>query len=228
VILESTVGPVGKFFGILFIALFWNGIVSVFVWQAWKSWQAGQPDGCLTIFIIPFVLVGLLLIVGVPYQFLAMFNPRPRLRLASGRLTLGHSTDLSWSFRGRAGRIRRLTLTLEGVEKARYRRGTNTHTATESFASLEIAEVTQPTAIRSGSTLLEVPADTMHSFDGGNNQVVWSLKIHGEIRLWPDVMQEFPLVVRPLPADALGALDPTEPDQPDDPLEGDDSMTEMW
>jgi hypothetical protein len=216
VVLESSVGPVGKFFGVLFIALFWNGITGVFVWQAWKGWQAGQPDGCLTVFIIPFVLVGLALIVGVPYQFLAMFNPRPRLRLASGRLALGGSTDLSWSFSGRAGRIRRLKVTLEGTEKARYRRGTDTHTATETFATLDVADVVQPTAIRTGSAALEVPADTMHSFDGGNNQIVWKLKIHGEIRFWPDVLEEFPVVVRPVPADSL------------EPFGSDGSLTEMW
>lgn len=206
VVLESSVGPAGKFFGVLFFALVWNGIVSVFVWQVWKGWRDGQPDGCLTVFMIPFVLVGLLLIVGIPYQFLALFNPRPRLRLAQGRLTLGRSTEVSWSFSGRAGRIRRLRLTLEGTEEARYRRGTDTHTARETFATLVVAEVEQPSVVRAGSAELAVPADTMHSFDGGNNRISWKLKIQGTIRLWPDVLEEFPLVVRPAPAESIDPL----------------------
>lgn len=206
VVLESSVGPVGKFFGTLFIALVWNGIVSVFVWYIWTSWRDGQPEGCLTVFMIPFVLVGLLLIVGIPYQFLALFNPRPRLRLAQGRLTLGGSTEISWSFSGRAGRIRRLRLILEGTEEARYRRGTNTHTARETFATLVVVDVDQASLVRTGTAELAVPADTMHSFDGGNNQISWKLKIQGTIRLWPDVLEEFPVVVRPAPAESIDPL----------------------
>ncbi len=206
VVLESSAGPAGKFFGVLFLALVWNGIVGVFVWQVWKGWRDGQPDGCLTVFMIPFVLVGLLLIVGIPYQFLALFNPRPRLRLARGRLAVGSSTEVSWGFSGRAGRIRRLRLTLEGTEEARFRRGTDTHTARETFATLVVADVDQPSIVRTGAAELAVPGDTMHSFDGGNNRISWKLKIQGTIRLWPDVLEEFPLVVRPAPTESIDPL----------------------
>ncbi|HSL81811.1 MAG TPA: DUF3592 domain-containing protein, partial [Thermoanaerobaculia bacterium] len=71
-VLEAPTGPVGKFVGATFIALFWNGIVGVFVWQAWEGWRAGSPDGCLTLFILPFLLIGLLLLINVPYQFLTL------------------------------------------------------------------------------------------------------------------------------------------------------------
>ena len=41
------------------------------------------------------------------------------------------------------------------------------------------------------------PADTMHSFAGENNKIVWSIKVEGEIPIWPDVNEEFEIKVLP-------------------------------
>ena len=202
-VLEPTWSPVGKLVGIVLVALFWNGITGVFVWQVWKSWSAGAPDGCLTIFLIPFVLVGLLLLAGVPYQFLALFNPRPRLELIPGRVVLGGSNELRWSFRGNAGRIRRLKIALEGTEAATYRQGTDTRTDTETFATLEMVNESQAVGIPQGAAAITIPADTMHSFRAPSNRIVWKLKLHGEIARWPDVNEELEIDVHPLSLDDL-------------------------
>ena len=98
IVLKPSASPLGKLIAITFVCLFWNGIVSVFVWQASKGWRTGNPDGCLTVFLIPFVLIGLLLIWSVFHQFLALFNPRPRLALSSRSIPLGGSASLDWSF----------------------------------------------------------------------------------------------------------------------------------
>lgn len=195
--LEPAAGPVGKLLAVIFVALFWNGIVSVFVYHAWQGWKEGAPDGCLTVFLVPFVLVGLALAVFVPYQFLALFNPRPHLTLTPGSLTLGEAADLAWRFSGRAGRIRRLEITLEGREEAVYRRGTDTVTARETFATLPLAELASAREIAAGSTRIEVPAGTMHSFEASHNRIVWTLKVRGDIRSWPDVSEDFEVVVAP-------------------------------
>ncbi len=196
-VLEPAAGPVGKLVMVLFAALFWNGIVSVFVYHVWQGWQEGSPDGCLTAFLVPFVLVGLALLVSVPYQILALFNPRPHLTLTPGRLTLGEAAELAWRFSGRAGRIRRLTITLEGQEEAVYRRGTDTVTARETFATLGVATASSPAEIATGSARIDVPADTMHSFDAPHNRIVWTLKVQGDIRSWPDVSEDLKVVVVP-------------------------------
>lgn len=204
IVLEAKLSPFGKLVGVVLIAAIWNGITGFFVWEVWKSWAAGSPDGCLTIFILPFVLVGLLLLAGIPYQLLALFNPRPRLEIAPGRVTLGGSNELHWSFRGRAGRVRRLTIVLEGSEEADYHDGDGTTTGRETFATLPVTSVEgggPGAATARGSTLLSVPADTMHSFDGMYHRIVWKLKIHGEIAGWPDVNEELPLTVDPAPVE---------------------------
>ncbi len=201
-VLEAQWSPFGKLVGVILLAAIWNGITGVFVWLAWKSWAEGSPDGCLTLFILPFVLVGLLLLVGVPYQILALFNPRPRLELAPGRVVLGGTHELSWSFRGRAGRIRRLKITLEGAEEADYRQGDDTRSDRETFATHKLVDVVRGGPAGSparGTALLSLPADTMHSFDGSDHRIVWKLKVHGEVAGWPDVSEELPLAVHPLP-----------------------------
>jgi hypothetical protein len=197
VALEPSAGPFRKFVVILLLALFWNGIVSVFVWQAVKGWRSGRPDGCLTVFIVPFVLVGLLMVWGVFHQFLALFNPRPRVLLSSRSIPLGGSASVDWSFSGAAGRIAKLRISVEGREECRYRRGTDVHTDKDTFATIVVAETSGAAAGASGQATFRIPADTMHSWAASNNKVVWTLKLVGEIPSWPDVAEEFDLAVRP-------------------------------
>lgn len=194
-VLEPGTTPLGKLAGIVFFATVWNGIVGVFVWFWWQESRTGSPDGCLTLFLIPFVLVGILLLVSVPYQVLASFNPRPVLTLDRRRLEPGTTTTLQWSFRGRGERIRHLKIELEGREEATYRMGTNTRTDKETFFHRVLADTGMETA--RGSAELALPEDTMHSFEAPNNKIVWVLKIHGTIDRWPDVADEFPVVVEP-------------------------------
>jgi len=202
-VLEPEAGPIAKVVGMLFIAAFWNGIVSIFVWQAVKGIQSGNPEWFLMVFLIPFVLVGLALIFGVFYTFLAAFNPRPRLTISPAAPRLGTRVRIEWSFHGQASRINHLRIVLEGFEQATYRRGTDTHTDRETFASIELLDTSSDWEIHRGSTGVEIPEDTMHSFTSANNAIVWSLFVHGDIARWPDVSETFEIEVRPLPADRV-------------------------
>lgn len=193
-VLESQHSPLGKLGMAVFFCLIWNGLVGVFVGVWWQSYQAGSMDGCLTLFLIPFVLVGIVLLVSVPYQFLASFNPRPVLRIDS-RLEPGAEATVTWHFKGRASRVSRLRLTLMGEESATYRQGTNTRTASETFHHEVLLD--SDLAAQRGSAGLAIPEGTMHSFEAPNNSISWTLVLHGTIRMWPDVMNRFPLVVHP-------------------------------
>jgi hypothetical protein len=170
VVLKPQVGPIGKVGGALFFALFWNGIVSVFVWQAWKGWERGEPDWFLTIFLIPFVLVGLASFGFVGHFLLALANPR-----------LAH-----------------LRIFLEGSEEATYQRGTDTITEREVFSSFDLVNTGNDWEIPRGSTELTIPADTMHSFEATSNRIIWEIKVEGEVVRWPDVDQNFPIDIRPI------------------------------
>lgn len=187
----------GKLVGLVLVGLFWNGIVSVFVWQAVETWQAGQPDGCLTLFLVPFVLVGLLLIFGAFRQLLVLFNPRLKLTLGRTVLAPGETVLLQWSMTGRAAGVRRLRILLEGQEVATYRRGTDTHTDTETFASIPVVDTDQPYQMMASSAALEVPAGAMPSFAAEHNKIVWTLKAVCEVPGWPDSEDEYEVLVAP-------------------------------
>ena len=195
--LKPEAAPWAKLLGLLFLALFWNGIVSVFVWQAGVGWRAGTPDGCLTLFLVPFVLIGLGLTYAVGRQFLILFNPRLHLTLTPGTLTAGETGFLQWSLGSRGGGVKRLTIILEGREEARYQRGTNTYTDKSVFATLTLVDTQQEVEIPAGSTSFAIPADTMPSFTAPHNKIRWALKAHCDIPGWPDSDDDYDVLVRP-------------------------------
>ena len=194
-LLQPSTSPKGRLIGSTIAAVFWNGIVWTILYFGWIRDEGGL-DGCALAFLGLFALIGLLLLVSVPYYALALANPRPVVRIA-GPLAPGRSARLSWRFDGRAQRIRRLVIRIEGREEATYRRGTDTHTAKRTFYEATLLDAQDQGAIPSGELALTLPADTMHSFDGGNNKVVWGLILEGDIPRWPDVKEELALTVRP-------------------------------
>jgi len=178
---------VGTLIGMTFFALFWNGIVSIFVS---KALLGGQLDGFsifLCLFLIPFALVGCLLIVGVFKAFLGLFNPVIEVALSSGAIARGSEVDVAWEVKGNAGRIHRLQIAVIGTETARYQQGTDTVTAQSEFGFVEIVDTTNMDEISFGSLAIVIPADTMHTFSDRNNNVTWAIRVNGEIKRWPNV-----------------------------------------
>jgi hypothetical protein len=195
--LKPGFSPLAKLVGAILVAAFWNGIVSVFVWQAIRSWLRHRPEWFLTIFILPFVAIGLVMIGAVGYFLLALFNPRPALTITPGAVRLGDTLEVRWLFQGLAEVIERLRIWLEGREEAQYQRGTTTATDKSVFATLELINTTDRLVLRSGQARLTVPAGLMHSWASNHNKIVWAIKVHGDIPRWPDIKEEFPLTVLP-------------------------------
>jgi hypothetical protein len=189
--------PITQFFVLLAVTLFWCGIVSVFTYQEIDAFKRGRPEWFLTLFMIPFQLIGLFLGIFTFITFLTIFNPVPVLVVNSTQLALGDTLEIKWSFEGRTSSIRRLKVTLIGTEKAQYRRGTSTYTDESVFFLTDISDLTNPVEISAGSASIDVPVTTMHSFDGGHNEIAWTLKVHGDIGLWPDVNTSFTLILNP-------------------------------
>lgn len=185
----------------LVFALIWNGIVSAAAWDTFSGGFDGV-DLFTALFLVPFLLIGLAALGGVVYFFLTLFNPRVDLTMDPGQLNLGGAANVAWSFRGNAGRISKLTITLQGQEAATYRRGTSTSTDRSIFEKIPLVEVEDHAAIQQGHAVITVPEFTAPSFDAPNNKIQWQIKVHGEIASWPDVNEEFEVIVLPLPVDA--------------------------
>ena len=173
--------------------MIWNGFVGCFLW--FGIFGSGGTNVCGAVFMIPFVLVGLAVIVAVIYALLAMKNPRPTVTLSKSIIRLGDSLEVRWKVAGRTDRISVLNLTLEGREIATYRRGTNTSTDKHVFAKVDIAHITRPSEIASGRATLRMPQTSMPSFQSANNRIQWALVIHGDIPNWPDMKEEFTIDV---------------------------------
>lgn len=203
VVLEPATTPARKLMVTVFFTLIWNGIVSVFVYFLIKEWNKGHGEWILALFLIPFVLIGMLLLYAVAHGFLALFNPRPRLTINSRELSLGETFDLDWEFSGSTRSVKQLRIYLEGREEATYRRGTDTAIDKNVFTTIEIAA--RPNA-DPGRAQIDMPADTMHSFESGNNKIVWEIHIKGDIRYWSDVDESFEIEV--LPKKSLRTVEP--------------------
>lgn len=203
--LQPRYGPVPRLLGVMLMALFWNGIVSVFVVNLVNEWRSGHWPIFTSLFLTPFVLVGLGLVGAVGYCLLACFNPRPRLELVGPALEVGGSTRLHWRLGSRSTQITVLSVTLEGREEATYTQGTDTKTDTAVFHQAAVLTVRTPWEVAEGEAIVTIPGDTMHSFAAEHNKVRWILVVHGEIPRWPDVKEEMEVAVAPRRAREVSA-----------------------
>jgi hypothetical protein len=99
--------------------------------------------------------------------------------------------------RGRSSRIQHLRITLEGMEKARYSQGTDNRVDTRVFARLPVVDTSDSRQIAEGQAQFIVPKDSMHSFCAPHNEIIWTIKVHGDIPRFPDVSDEFPITILP-------------------------------
>lgn len=196
----------GHAFGILLFVLFWNGIVGVFLFQLYKGYRKGEPDICQSLFMLPFIAVGVGMTIFWVQKVMLLFAPVIELELDRSAIPLGGSATLKWRVISRLGRLTAMSVVLEGEERATYRRGTDTITDTHTFYEQDLAEAdgsdlafdTLAAVPERGTVVMKVPGDTMHTFKAGNNKVVWTLKVHGQVPRWPDPVDRYELTVLPM------------------------------
>ena len=196
--LKPRQSPMAKLIGTTIMALIWNGIVGGIAYAVLNDGFDDGFDIFPLIFLSIFGLIGLALLFAIPYQLLALGNPRPLLVLEQGMPWVGGDSQLSWNMTGRTDRLQNLVMTLRGREEATYRRGTNSYTAKEVFHDSVLYESSEPQECRGGTLTLAIPAGTMPTWDGGNNEIVWELEVHGDIPRWPDVKEVFVITVFPV------------------------------
>jgi len=197
VVLKPSASPLAKFLGGLLFSLFWNGIVSVFlvhVVQMWRSGRGGEK-WFLTVFLIPFVLVGIGMVFFTIHSFWGLFSPRVRLRLSQASVGLGESVELSWEFAGSADKVRDLRLHLEGRAELDEGSGKNRRTTKDVFYTAELAHFTRANDIRAGSVLCTLPSDHAPSDSEGSQRVVWTIKLKAAIEFGADLNDEYPIHV---------------------------------
>ena len=195
--LKMATSRLAMFLIVLGIASFWNGILSIFVVSFYSKadweWAMLLP----ILFMSPFLLIGLLLLFGVAYLFLAMFNPTVKIALSQGAVPLGGEVDLAWELEGRVGRIQELVIEVHAAQEVEYMQGTSTITDTETFELVEVIRTSDPQVMRFGSCLVRIPVESMHTFEAEHNKILWTVEVRGQIPWSPDINETYPFRVTP-------------------------------
>tara|TARA_Y100001934_G_C12357501_1_gene778886 strand:- start:413 stop:2110 length:1698 start_codon:yes stop_codon:yes gene_type:complete len=188
---------IGKAIVIFCIAAFWNGITSIFVVQVVKAWQRDRGSWFETLFMVPFVLIGLGLFIAFIYNILTIFNPRAKLTLTRSQLAPGETVGIKWVISGSVNRLQSLEIVLEGIEEATYRRGTRTHTDSHTFASIPVYTSNTTPRTGEGNVSFQVPDGAMHTFTGCSNRIHWQIQVKGDIPFWPDLGDTYDVEMLP-------------------------------
>ncbi len=200
--LPIATSPGWALFGTLLACLGWNGIVGVFLAVAINGHLAGEPDWGMTIFLAPFVLVGLFLVAALVRQLLLTTGVGPtRVELSDHPLHPGSRYEVFISQSGRLP-LDSLELELRCEEQATYREGTNTRTEMRGVYSERLycgegLKVQRSTPFQATCELV-VPPGAMHSFKSEHNSVTWRLVVQGRVGGWPNYRRDYPVIVFPV------------------------------
>ncbi|MFO7904393.1 MAG: hypothetical protein R6U98_17145 [Pirellulaceae bacterium] len=181
--------------------LVWNGITAVLVMVAIKNHVVGQPDWFLTLFVLPFVVIGIWATYYFAQQMLLHTGIGPtHVEISDHPLVPGHTYRL---FLSQAGRLhmQSLELLLMCVEETTFRQGTDIRTERccvfrDHVLSERNFDV-EPGRAFERECELRVPTHVMHSFHAGHNAIRWMLLLRGRARSWPEFTRSFPVVVYP-------------------------------
>jgi len=183
------------------LCLFWNGIVSIFVVAAIRGHARGEPNWPLTIFILPFVAIGVGIIFYFVRELLVSTGVGPiHVEISDHPLWPGKQYQVLLSLSGRLT-IKSLAMSLVCEEQATYRQGTDTRTDRRQVFERQLLVQENfeilPGAPYEGQCALEVPPNSMHSFKADHNEVQWKLVVQGVAAKWPNFNRSFSVVVYP-------------------------------
>ncbi len=189
-------------------ALFWNGIISFGVRDAWSGLSNSSGigrifGGGMGLFLIPFVVIGIGLACGALYCFAALFAPHYEVKIGDGRLAPCRSTSIHWRRAGGYGQPLDFLLLLVGREEATFSQGTSTSTAKSVFYERVLFETTVPLAMDQGRVDLTIPDDAVPTFHGEHNKVRWLLCIRATVPRLPDLNDEREITVGALEKEEL-------------------------
>ena len=181
---EVTLKPTGqrlsKLGGALFVCLFWNGIVSVFLTFYISGLVKGTAKGFfekwgLGLFLTPFVCVGLFLLWAFFKELKNIFAPVISITLKKGlEWSCGESVELRWDIPYSA-KVDHLIIDFICKEYATYRQGSSTSTDEETVAEYSIYD--KKSLNFTGSCKFTVPENLMPSFESNNNKIEWAVRV---------------------------------------------------
>jgi hypothetical protein len=192
--------------GLGLFMLIWNGITWTLAAFAIRGHFLGKGEWILTIFMIPFLLVGLGVVVVFVRQLLVTLGVGPTVvEVSAHPFRAGGQYDVHVSQSGQLT-MNALRILLVCEEKVTYRQGTDTRTETRKVVEEEVYrnegfEVMQGIPFEARCSV-RIPEAAMHSFQAHHNAVSWRLVVVGDIANWPDIERQYPILL--MPAEAEG------------------------
>jgi hypothetical protein len=191
VVLRSGLRRLGSLGGAVFVSLFWNGIVSVFLVAA----AAGEfPGGwSIWVFLTPFVLVGLLFLAMTLYLAMKCLLPPARVMLSPRILRPGGKLELSWEISPhRLFRPEQVKIRLKGSRPSqedapRFRRGSEAWAADLVSASIPLG------AFAGGTENFTVPDPRSSLSPDALAVLKWSLELSAVVPRWADISDSWPV-----------------------------------
>lgn len=179
----------------------WNVLVVVSAGYAINNHLEGRPDWVLPVFLIPFVLVGVGMMVYFVYRVLVANGIGPTLiEISDHPLIPGHSYQVFVSQSGRL-QLRSFSVRLVCEEEATYRQGTDIRVQRclvhdQELIRREALEIHRGTPFEMQCELC-VPDTAMHSFRANHNEIRWKLLVDGRLRRWAGYQRDFAVIVHP-------------------------------
>ena len=203
--------PAWALFGLLLACLLWNGIVAVLVASAVSGHLAGKPDWLLTLFIIPFLLVGVAFIVLFVRQMWLTTGVGPTLlEISDHPLLPGGQYRVFVSQSGHV-KIRACISCWRAKRKPFTGKGRTRGPKRARSTGSNWPGARKPPANRSmpleGEWTLDVPTTAMHSFRADHNAVHWKLVVQADASRRA-FQRSFAIVVYPRPADESSQRQP--------------------
>lgn len=179
----------------------WNVILVIVAWAAVARAFDGRPEWWSLASLVPFVAIGVALIVYFIRQLLIANGIGPTLvEVSHHPLVPGGAYELAVSQSGRL-QLRRFEVLLVSEEEATYRQGTDTRKENrrvfeQSLFARDDFEIPRGSPLEPRCNL-EIPRDAMHSFKSEHNEVLWKIVVRGQLSNGLNYERSFPVIVYP-------------------------------
>jgi hypothetical protein len=199
--LPPTQSPGWRLMATTIFAWSWLAVGGVLSVWAISSHLAGQPEWFLTIFLLPFLIVGAW---SIRYWLRQIWIDTgmglTTVEISDCPLEPGRVYQVVLAQHGHI-RVKSLELWLICEEEATYRQGTDIRTEVRRVVEERLSSHRdfriEPIEPFRAAVSVAIPAAAMHSFHSLHNSVNWKLVVRGEVAHWPRFERGFPIVVYP-------------------------------
>lgn len=172
---------------------FWNGVIGFGLVDLARGGSLGL---LLSLFLVPFVLVGLGLFALIIYLFLASLHPSMELRLEKEEFQRGETLVLNWSFEHNPSHLRHFDVSLQVLETLIEGSGDDETRYSHQLCEVTIAAQVPLRFQKEGTIRATLPVQPEPSSASSQREVSWILYLHATATRAPDLRFWLPLTVR--------------------------------